>query len=309
MSPRAASRYPLLIYAMHGLGDSIYQRAMVRWHAERRGEVFLHTSWPEFFEDIPGLRFIRPGLEVDLRAQRKNIERRPEETWSKEPANAQRIRARYALTNPGESIVEELMRSYGIPGSARLPMDLPDFGPSPVRFKRYAVVRPVTHRKEWLNTARSPDPRHIARAAELLQDAGYRVVTVADVEPVKNQEWIEGPEPVADRRFHGGELEVAQLMALLQNASVVVGGVGFVVPAVLAAHVPAVIVAGGQGAYNAPEIVCGPRVDSRHVRWVLPDAYCRCRHRLHACPKRVTDFDAKFAAALAQATGAEVVAA
>lgn len=293
--------YPLVIYAMDGMGDSIYQRPLVRYHAEQRKQLYLRTSWPEFFEDIPGVRFIYPDS-IDLRTQKKNIERKPAEFWVKPPLTAERIRARYALASPADTVLSELMRCYDVPGAAPIKLDLPDFGNPPVRFTKYAVVRPVSHRKEWLNTARSPDPIYVARAAELLQEAGYRVVTVADVEPEKNQEWIEKPVPVADREFLHGELEVKKLMALIQGASVVVGGVGWIVPASVAARVPAVFIGGGQGAYNAPEVVLGSN-GHRRIRWVLPDRYCRgCKARLHACPKAISDFDARFLAALAAAT-------
>lgn len=295
--------YPLVIYAMEGMGDAVYQRPLVRYHAERRGTVYLRTSWPEIFEDIPGVRFIRPDS-TDLRTQTLNIGRRPDAFWARPPLTAERIRARYALTKPGETILAELKRCYGVPGAAPLTMDLPDFGHPPVRYKRYAVIRPVTLRKEWLNSARAPKPEYVAQAADILHAQGYRVVSVASLEPERNQEWLEGTAPFADREFLHGELDVTQLGALVQNAAVVVGGVGWIVPFSVAAHTPAVFIAGGQGGYNAPGIVTDRRhMDLSRVGWTMPDRYCAdCRMRLHACDKAIADFGDRFTAELERVT-------
>lgn len=294
-----AVSYPLVIYAMEGMGDAVFQRPLVRYYAERRGTVYLRTSWPELFKDIPGIRFIHPES-TDLRTQNINAARRPDSFWARPPLTAERIRARYALTTPGETILSELKRCYGVPGAAPMKMDLPDFGHPPVRYKRYAVIRPVTLRKEWLNPARSPRPEYIAQAADILHAQGYRVVSVAHVEAEKNQEWLEGPEPFADRAYHQGELDVRQLGALVQHADVVVGGVGWIVPFSIAARTPAVFIAGGQGGYNAPGIVTDRRhMDLTRIRWVMPDRYCAdCKKRLHACRKEISSFEEKFTAAL-----------
>ncbi|MFV9536278.1 hypothetical protein ACNUI4_32355 [Pseudomonas aeruginosa] len=61
------------------------------------------------------------------------------------------------------------------------------------------------------------------------------------------------PLPPADIQFHKGELPVEQLLALLQHADAVIGGISSIVPASIAAKVPAWIICGGQGRYNWPE--------------------------------------------------------
>ncbi|HEX6941043.1 MAG TPA: hypothetical protein VF158_16620, partial [Longimicrobiales bacterium] len=170
-----------------------------------------------------------------------------------------------------------------------------------------AVIRPVTTRREWRNNARAPRPEYVAEAARMLRAEGYHVVAVADIEPP--HEWLEGEMPEADLYRVKGELDTPQLLALVQNAAVVVGGVGWIVPAAIAARTPAVILGGGMGGHNAPELLIDPRMDASRIRWLIPDRYCRCRDRAHACPKTITDFDARFRAALDEATRSMGVAA
>ncbi len=104
---------------------------------------------------------------------------------------------------------------------------------------------------------------------------------------------------VDPKEFLAGELDITRLMALFQAASMVVGGVGFALPAAIAAGAPCVMIAGGQGAYNDPRVVTSPGMDTSRLRWLMPDAYCRCTDRLHDCPKEITDFRERFLSAVA----------
>lgn len=286
------------LHGMGGLGDSIYQRPLVRVQAAQ-ATTYLSTPWPELYGDIPGLHFIAPWR-MRLRTQEKNIARQPTSTWSDTPAHNLTRTFWYSLSparGPHRTILNEMSERAGLRLPEPLDFSLPDFGPSPVETAQpIAVLRPVTTRKEWMNNARAPMPEYIARAAALLQARGFHVVAVADIEPPA--EWLEGEMPPADLHLTAGELNTSQLLALIQNAAVVVGGVGFIVPAALAAHVPAVFISGGQGGHNAPELLGDPRIDASRTRWVLPDRYCRCRNRAHACDKTISDFDARFTAAL-----------
>ncbi|MGV2896729.1 hypothetical protein ACNPPY_13135, partial [Achromobacter sp. AGC78] len=84
---------------------------------------------------------------------------------------------------------------------------------------------------------------YIAEAAEAARSAGYRVISVADLEPGK--EGAVGKWPPADEVYHGGEFSVRQLLALVQGAAAVIGGIGWILPAAIAMKVPAWIICGG----------------------------------------------------------------
>ncbi len=295
--PVAITRY--VIHGMRGLGDVIYHRPFVRAMV-RDKEVWLRTAWPEIFDDIPGLRLIRDITR--LRTQSKNIARNGRRLYQSDPARqpgSRVIQARYGISAPYRGIIPDLAEVFGVPFEPDL-FDLPLGGPSPVSTDRpIALVRPVTVRREWANPARNCKPEYIADAITALSEAGYHVVSVADVLP--NQEWFEGTPPVAETVLHRGELIFPRLMDLLRNAAVVVGPVGWIAPAAAAAKRPLILIGGGQGAWNNPDVIYSPDVDTSRVQWILPDNYCLCCHVDHACEKTITDFGTKFREALGRA--------
>lgn len=268
----------MLIRGMLGFGDNIYQRAFIR---QMPGIVYLETPWPELYADLPGVRCVRP--QTRLRTQRKNIERRKK--WAIPPRGLKAVSVGY----DGAGIYAGMQRSLRVaPG----PLDLPDLGQSPLEGP-YIVVRPVTVRAEWRADARNPRPEYVAAAAAELRRRGYRVVSVADLE--QGQEWALDPLPAADIRFHQGELNAMQLLALVRGATAVVGGIGWIVPASIAAAVPAWIVCGGQGGYNAPELITAPAMNAKHITFAVPGNFCRCTQKQHSCDKRIPNYDRQFA--------------
>lgn len=266
----------MIIHGMRGLGDNIYQRAFIKALPK---PVYLDTPWPEIYADIEGVHFIRP--QTNLRTQAKNIARQGR-TWETPPPRQPVRQIRYGT----EGIIQGMTASFSIaPGE----FDLPPLPPPP-ETGRYVVVRPATVRSEWRADTRNPEPEHIALAAHVAASRGYRVISVADLQ--EGQEWAISPMPYADVRYHKGELPVEQLLALVQGAAAVIGGIGWLVPAALAAKVPAWIICGGQGGYNAPELICPP--DST-ITFAVPDNFCRCKLKQHNCDKRISDYDAKLA--------------
>lgn len=265
----------MLINGMRGLGDALFARAFVK---QFKGDVWYDTPWPELVADLPNVHCVRPN--TPLRTQAKNILRHTE--WEVAPPGLPQRHPRYGA----EGIIQGLTASFGVPPGE---FDLPPLPPSPESGK-YVVVRPVTVRSEWRADTRNPDPHYINVAAHYAYHQGYRIISVADLQ--EGQEWLIGPEPYADVRYHKGELPVEQLLSLVANASAVIGGIGWSVPAALAAKVPAWVVCGGQGGFNAPELICPP--DST-ITFAVPDNFCRCRLKQHGCDKRISDYDSKLA--------------
>lgn len=270
----------MIIHGMKGLGDNIYQRAFIKQFPEG---TWLETPWPELYQDLPGLHLIRP--DTRLRTQLKNLQRQPADRWERRP-RGQVIQVAYGR----EGIFPGMARCFRrAPGA----MDLPDFGPPPVAGP-YVVVRPVAVRAEWRADTRNPLPEYVAQAAVEMRRRGYRVISVADLEDGK--EWALDPLPPADLQFHAGELPVEQLLALVQGAAAVIGGIGWILPACIAARVPALIVCGGQGGFNAPELITSPGMDLSRIEFVVPDNFCRCTQKQHDCDKRIANYDQRLAA-------------
>jgi hypothetical protein len=269
---------------MWGLGDNIYARPFMR-AAVAKHEIWLDTPWPELFEDLD-VRFVRGARR--LRTQTNNIALQSEDRWSRPPGYIREI-----VLNYGNVAASSIIRSLEKRWSARLGVgfdpalfDLPDMGPSPIKSERpVAVVRPVTLRAEWCNPARNPKPEYVnALAAELM--ATHTVVAVASL--AEGQEWAVGNLPPAHHHFVFGELPVRKLLALVRDADIVVGGVGWIVPAGLALKTRMFIVLGGHGGHNAPDKITDPRID-HHIGFAIPEAFCRCTHMPHNCEKSIAD--------------------
>jgi hypothetical protein len=273
-----------------GLGDNIYQRSFVRRIAEH-GECWLQTPWPELYEDIPGVRFVR--MAVGLRTQAKNIERQPHSRWSRPPADCKNVRLHYSARAGLPGHFAQFRRNFPFPTND-LRFDLPDTVPpwAPNTKKTIAFVRPVTERVEWPAPARSPDPDYIWQACEILRDQGYHVVLVTDLAP--NAEMLSGRTPPHDTAFLHGQPHIAHMLGLLKGSAIAVGGSGWIVPAALAAGVPLVLIGGGCGAVNSPEWLTDPAMDTSRFFPILPDNYCRCADRWHDCDKSITAFVEKF---------------
>ncbi|OSK22868.1 hypothetical protein EAMG_03907, partial [Escherichia coli M056] len=206
------------------------------------------------------------------------------------PEGARVLRVGYGAASLARaSVVETLRQQFGITHPR---FDLPSFPRVlPAQTRPLAVIRPVTLRREWLHQSRSPDPRYVAQAARILRRHFY-VVSIADLED--GQEWLAGPAPEADLQLHHGELNVMQLLALTEQAAVVVGGVGWIVPAAICYGTPLYVIQGGCGAHNAPHIITDRAMDLRRVGWALPDRFCMCGEMTHHCDKHISHFERNF---------------
>lgn len=265
----------ITVNGMRGLGDAIYSRAFIK---QLKGSVCYETPWPELVADLPNVQCARPV--TNLRTQQKNIKRQAQ--WIKKPRHGTQLNIAYG----GEGILQGMTKAFRVaPGV----MDLP---PLPDMFNDahpYVVVRPVTLRTEWMAMSRNPEPEYVAWASAEAARRGYQVISVADLEFGK--EFIVGEAPPAHLEYHQGQLDVMQLLALVASASAVIGGIGWIVPACIAAKVPAWIVCGGQGGFNAPELICPPDTT---VSFSVPDNFCRCKSKDHTCDKRISNHAEKF---------------
>jgi hypothetical protein len=273
----------VLIRGMWGLGDNIYARPFVA-AAAKYYDIWLETPWPELYADLD-IRFVR-GTRL-LRTQQKNMMRSAK--WSLPPKGIREVKISYRNL-AASSIIVALERCWrellGIRFAAAL-FSLPDMGQSPIKPEwPIALVRPVTVRSEWRNEARNPKPEYIAVIAQELM-ATHTVVAVADLED--GQEWLVGELPPAHRYFVRGELGVRELLALVRDADIVVGGVGWIVPAGLALHVNTFVVLGGHGDHNAPDKITDPRLDLNRIGFAMPERFCKCTNMLHACDKTISD--------------------
>lgn len=276
----------LYVIGMHGLGDNLHQRAIVRsWMQEH--EVWLETPWPSVYHDLPGLNLVNKGSR--LRTQAKNARREAARFSTKGvQTGAKRIAISYA---------PELVRQHGsVLAAMAAHCDVPvgDFSlPVPDAWKRAAdaviaktdkplmIYRPLVERKEW-GGCRNRNPEYSAYAFlfEAIRDR-FHVVSVADLEAGK--EWMVGDCIEADQEFHAGELSFEILAALMHRAALSYSAPGFATVLAQAVGTPSITVFGGyensqsfaMGAMLAPTLGIDP---------INP---CQCFSHHHACQKKI----------------------
>jgi hypothetical protein len=276
---------------MWGLGDNIYARPFVKELARTR-DVYLETPWPEIYSELD-IKFVRPA-QRPLRTQLKNIARHPTHRWTATLPQiypSQRWTISYGGRMPFDNIPIALQRCFNIRANWR-DWDLPDWGlPCPVQTDRpIAVVRPVTVRREWFNSARNPKPEYVGEIAGKLM-ATHHVVSVADCDPT---ETLVLPAPPCHVKLHNGELSVEQLLTLARHADILLGGVGWIVPAAIALKLKAFVILGGHGAHNAPAIITDPTMDLTRLFFAKPEKFCQCTNMRHDCNKTIPDLMEQF---------------
>ena len=264
---------------MYGLGDNIYQRAVVR---ALPGLHYLRTPWPQLYSDLPNIQCVRPVTR--LRTQAKNAARGWR--WAHPPATLAPRKAHY-VHHEG-TMLEGLCRAFGVSLPA-VTFDLPAFEMPRRGGQPYVLLRPATVRAEWRADARNPMPAYLDRAARAASRAGYMVISVADL--ADGHEWLDGPAPYADVAYHRGEQDLEKLLGLVHSAAGVIGGVGWMVPAAVAYQVPMLLLYGGWGGPNGPHRIFDPRMDTSRIHQVMPDEFCMCSNSQHNCNKTISNLD------------------
>jgi ADP-heptose:LPS heptosyltransferase len=282
------SKPALFIEGMHGLGDNLHQRAVVKELA-RRHDVWLETPWACLYHDMPEIHLVCKGSK--LRTQAKNVERESDRFCKDDvPSNATRLRVHYKpdMVRKHRSVLAAMSAQCGVkPGDFRLPVPsawaerakdlLRHLKPD----RPIMIYRPLVERAEWgACRNRNPDPQVYAELFHAIRDR-YFVISVADLEPAK--EWMVGERVQADAEFHAGELDVELLAALVKEAGLVFTSPGFALVLAQAVGTPVVGIFGGYE--HSGSFAAGARfTPTLGIDTVRP---CQCFSHTHRCDKRI----------------------
>lgn len=285
--------------SMKGLGDNIYQRAFIKKIASEHPFV-LDTPWPEIYQDLPNVYF--EPCRTELRTQKKNAKktdycgRRASDFPGYRRTHSRQLPAK--VVNLGQmryrntGIINGMKELFKVEPER---MDLPTFEPSnrikPIIGTKYALIRPVTVRTEWSSASRNPKTEYLKAAISFLKMAGYSTVSIADVDGI-NEKFV-GEKPDCDIEFNSGQLNIREILSLTQNAAIVVGGIGWLVPAAIAYGVNACFICGGWGMYNHPKKLL-PEHETPSIHFMMPDNFCECTSSTHDCDKTIKNFDQRF---------------
>lgn len=280
------AREPIYIHGMHGMGDNLHQRSIVRTLMQDH-DVWLETPWPSIYHDLD-IHVVSKGSK--LRTQAKNAAREADLfEHSEPPKGARELRVSYSPDRVRQcgSVLAAMSKQCNLPtGDFRLPVPQAWIERVPVSTdKPILVYRPLVERREWTGCRnRNPDAGAYHEIFQSMRD-GFFVVSVADL--VGGEEWMTSVAIEADATFHKGELDFQQLSGLFAMASLVYTAPGFGVVLAQAVETPVIAVFGG---YE----------DSQSFRSGNPTPYlgidtvnpCRCFSHSHRCEKRINMNDA-----------------
>lgn len=279
----------IMVEGMHGLGDNLHQRAIVR-ELMRDREVWLETPWPQVYHDLVGDRLHLVSKGSTLRTQAKNAAKHAGAfERSRAPIdNTLRIHYPPASVREHGSVLAGMCATVGLPvGDFRLPVPKAWHAKAEAWLARWKptrplmLYRPLNERVEWSGCRnRNPDYDAYAALYEAIAPEFF-VVSVADFVPGK--EWQVGKRVRADVECHAGELDFETLAALTMRAAMVFASPGFLCVLAQAVSTPLVNVVGGYedgtsfaaGARYAPYLPIQP---------IKP---CPCFSHTHACDKRI----------------------
>lgn len=247
------TKRPLLLQGMHGLGDNLHQRAVIR-QLMQRYDVTLESSWVAPYHDLiaQGLRVIHKS--TSLRTQSKNAKREARLFSTGVPAGARTRKVWYAPreVRAARGVLAAMCRNCDVSydrADFRIPVkpEWVEAAQQVVQTDRPILIyRPLVERTEWNGcAARNPDHTAYAELFDSIRDK-FHVVSIADLEPGK--EWMVGLAVECDQRFHAGELPFETLAGLFSISAMAFTAPGFAVILAQAVETP---VAAVFGSYEA----------------------------------------------------------
>lgn len=274
----------MIVQGMHGLGDNLHQRCVIR-ELSKKHEIWLETSWPLVYWDMPEVRLLARG--TSLRTQVKNAVRSAAQfTRQAPPRGASSLQVWY---RPDEvkrhgSVLAAMCSGVRVPiGDFRMPMR-PEWIEKADKVlegvtKPVMFFRPLVERREWTGCgARNPRVNDYAALFQSIRDR-FHVVSVADLE--EKQEWLASADLEADQKFHRGELDAETIFGVAHRASLIFTSPGFATVLGQALSRPTVTVFGGYE--DARSFSAG----AGYGPWLAlePKHPCACWSHHHNCPK------------------------
>jgi hypothetical protein len=294
------------VRGMFGIGDCLFQRAVLRGLIEKHPNLVLDSYYRDMFWD-----FERDGLRINIVKDRGRIRDSENRTPEADKHGIRPIPLRYTqqirLTYDKDmilsngSILAAMFKSAGLTMPPKPDFSMPVKPEWVARWRLFlmqecarrgikvtkpiAVYRPIVLNTGWTAPARAPDPKAYLELWEAIKDKFF-VVSIADLKDKGgNREWIVGREPRADLCLHRGELDFAALCGLFKDAKLAFTNPGFAPVLAHAVGTPVVIVYGGNESFATTNLV------GAHLSPTLAidiDKPCACHSQIHLCNKTIT---------------------
>lgn len=278
----------LHVEGMHGLGDNLHQRAIMRELMKTR-EVWLETPWPQVYHDLVGPKLHLVSKGSPLRTQAKNAAAFAKH-FERLPTIEERLRISYppASVRTHGSVLAGMCATVGVAlGDFRMPVPKAWHAKAEAWVAKWKPARPImlyrplVERVEWSGCRnRNPDHETYAALFEAIAPEFF-VVSVADLVP--KVEWAVGRRVRADVECHAGELDFETLAALAMRSALVFCSPGFLAVLAQSVSTPVINVVGGYE--DGTSFAAGGRYAPYLP--IEPIRPCPCFSHTHACDKRV----------------------
>lgn len=289
---------PLVVSGHIGIGDNIFQRAIIREFFRRREHdpIWLITCHYNLYWD-----FIEKGLQIKLketrfRVQADTIARERHLYSGLSPPTTKAVFRNISYSAAAKrcgSILGAMFQAVAVSMPERPDFSLP-LKPEWLEFARAIIAkwdtggkpillyRPLIVRREWHPTdRRNPDHLAYAQLYNSIRDRFF-VVSISNLKP--GQEWIVGPPAHVDLEMHDGALSFEHLAALFAEADLVFAASGFAPVLAEAVGTKSITVYGGR---ESSRTVQSRGFYAPHLS-IDPDEPCDCHVDNHACKKHIS---------------------
>ena len=302
-APQPAAKPIAEVRGMYGIGDCLFERAVLKKLMETR-TVVLDSYYSDMFWDLQA-----KGLKLNIvqdRGRIKDDANRSEKREGVKPVSRLFKRDQIRITYSKEEILQSGSILAAMFKSANLAMPRePDFS-LPIKQewiaswrsflakrkisvdKPLAVYRPIVLNDGWTAPARAPDPEAYAKIFASVRNQFFWVSVAALNDKGARREWVVGRRQEVDLALESGELDFKTMAGLFASAKMVFANPGFVPVLAHSCRTPVAIVYGANESFRTTNSV------GRHLSPTLAidldkpcehhEQHCRCSKHITTAP-------------------------
>lgn len=287
----------VLIRSLRGMGDQIYLRPFLREWA-KKFEVWVDSSFPELFHDIPQVRVYQLGgtmgnTESLFLRYHKECEGKHKLPFAPVDYSIKEF-VTYSMNDlrSGKTILESFNK-FVVPEPFDFSLKVKDEWESEARklltdgvhAGNYLILKAPTLRKEWMCSSRSPRMDYYWPLVEKARKEGYKIVSMAYLQD--GEEWFDGEfrDDLVDIKLHGF-LPLGTIIGLFSLSAGVISFPSFALPLCMAIQKKLFLIYGG---YVPHKHLVDKRVNHKNIYAVEPSPFCFCMDENHNCKKDINE--------------------
>lgn len=279
-----------------GFGDNVCQRILIKGLAKKYHTIYLRTPTPEFYWDIPNVKFIYPyHLPPYFRPQKRNAERQKKDVWT--PVNLDSVhklswdKCRIPYANSWmagdareaearkDKLNEEFFKAYDsitdfefsfplkrswVTGTKKL---LDSWN---VKRKKVCLINPPTLRRGYpMLILRNPKIEHTQLLIEQYKKEYYYICLAYTEE---DEEWFDGELSGINKRLIRAEASLPILFGLVKLADMMIVHPSFFALLAIALKTKCYCIFGGS---QEPEELFIKGMGLENFESIAPDPFCK----------------------------------